>query len=261
MWELDHKESWAPKNWCFQTVWLEKTLESPLDCTEIKPVNPKGHWPEYSLEELMLKLKLQYFGHLMWKTDSLEKTLMLEKIEGKRRRGRQRMKWLDGITDSMDRRLSKLREMVKDREVWRAAVRGVKESDTTEWLNNNNKRVCAGFPGGSDSKESASKAGDLVWSLGHGRPVEKEIATQSSILPWRIPWTEEAGGLQSVGLQRVGQDWETNTFTFFRFLSGDVCVWRGGGETTDPASLDTQETAGVETTFLSVLYSCLTKCF
>ena len=94
--------------------------------------------------------------------------------------------------------------------------RGCKESDTTDWLNNNNKRVWAGFPGGSDSKESASKAGDLVWSLGHGRPMEKEIATHSSILAWRIPWTEEAGGLQSVGLQRVRQDWETNTFTFFQ---------------------------------------------
>ena len=85
MWELDHKEAWAPKNWCLQTVVLEKNLESPLDCKEIKPVSPKG--PEYSLEGLMLKLKLQYFGHLMQTAYSLEKTLMLGKIEGKRRRG------------------------------------------------------------------------------------------------------------------------------------------------------------------------------
>ena len=86
MWELDYKESWALKNWCFWTVVLEKTLESPLDCKEIKQAHPKGNSPEYSLEGLMLKLKLQYFGHLMRRTDSLEKTLMLEKIEGGRRR-------------------------------------------------------------------------------------------------------------------------------------------------------------------------------
>ena len=134
MWELDCKESWAPKNWCFGAVVLEKTFESPLDCQEIKPINPKEISPEYSLEGLMLKLKLKYFGHLMWRANSLETPLMVGKIEGRKKRGWQRMRWLDDIVDLMDMSLSKLQEVVKDRKIWSAAVHGTSKSQT--WLSN-----------------------------------------------------------------------------------------------------------------------------
>ena len=149
----------------------------------------------------MLKLKLQYFGHLMWRTNSSEKTMMLGKIEGRRRRGWPRMRWLDGITDSMDMSLSKLWELVVDRKPGVLQSMGLQRvgHDWENELNWNNRWA---LPGGSVVKNTLTNAGDMGSILGQEDLLEKEMATHSSIVAWRNPWTEEPGRPQSMGVTK-----------------------------------------------------------
>ena len=145
MWDLDYKESWALKNWCFWSVVLEKTLESPLDYKEIQTVNPKGHQSWIFIGRTDAEAETPILWPLMQRTDSLEKTLLLGKIEGRKRRGQQRMRWLDVIIDSMDVSVSKLQELVINREAWRAAAYRVAKSWT--WLSDD----------GTTTKETKSR--------------------------------------------------------------------------------------------------------
>ena len=217
MWELEYKESWLKKNWCFWTVALQKALESPLDSKETQPVNPKGNQSWIFIGRTELKLK--YFGHLMRRTDLLEKTLMLGKIEGWRRRGQQRMRCLDGITNSM------AWVWVNSWSWWQTRKPGVLQSMQSQvvghdwatelnvvfsvivfaiylYQHNSLQWLILVFCS-SNGEEFVCNERDLSLVLGQEDSLDKGMATHSSILAWRITWTEEPRVLQSMVSQSV----------------------------------------------------------
>ena len=203
--KAEHQRIDAFELWCWRRL-----LRVPWSARRSNQSILKEISPGCSLEGLMLKLKLQYFGYLMRKVDSLEKTLMLGGIGGRRRRGRQRMRWMDGITDSMDVSLSELWELVMDWEARRAEIHGVAKSRTqlSDWTE---LRPWASLVAKTVKNRCAMQETG-VRSLGQKNLLKKGMATHSSILAWGVPWTEEPGRLLSIVLPKVGYDWPTNTF-------------------------------------------------